>query len=453
MAIRTVRDDGILTTRYVTGNHLGGVSVISDEVGTVDQRMSYGAFGERRDPTTWQPYASMPDLTNITDKGYTGQQQLDAVGLVHMNGRVYDPQIGRFMSADPTVPDLLDGQSFARYAYVENNPLSAIDPSGFEPDHYMWDVVTSRWDCYTGNYNPCSAPGPKLAPTKIAADYGNGTMPSPVGTGQTPVPPAPTVPPAPPPPPQQQQQGQSQNPCATNPTGACYGDTGPFATDSCDVINCGGDNQVLNIINSTDGFTTWDGSIFNAGPGINAIRPRELIEIPNAHMPIGGGSTVGAPKVPGSVGMTIPGGLSIGADAANAIKYGTQVYGPPLAPANTVQTIARTAGIIGRALSGGAAILGAVKLYLDFYNPHSTNTTLALDTSDLAVNVAALKSRNEWIIVGAALYDFARIIQENAPPACEGACAINNEIGYGASLPVIQQDLQQGVPVPGYPGP
>ena len=129
VAIRTVRDDGILTTRYITGNHLGGVSVITDEVGTVDERMSYGAFGERRDPTTWQPYASLPDLTNITDKGYTGQQQLDAVGLIHMNGRVYDPQIGRFISADPTVPDPLDSQSFARYAYVENNPLSAVDPS------------------------------------------------------------------------------------------------------------------------------------------------------------------------------------------------------------------------------------------------------------------------------------------------------------------------------------
>ena len=129
VAIRTVRDDGALTTRYVTGDHLGGVSVISDEVGTVDERMSYGAFGERRDPTNWQPYSTMPDLTNITDKGYTGQQQLDAVGLVHMNGRVYDPQIGRFLSPDPTVPDPLDGQSFARYAYVENNPLSEIDPS------------------------------------------------------------------------------------------------------------------------------------------------------------------------------------------------------------------------------------------------------------------------------------------------------------------------------------
>ena len=129
VAIRTVRDDGILTTRYVTGNHLGGVSAITDEVGTVDERMSYGAFGERRDPATWRPYTSLPDLTNITDKGYTGQQQLDAVGLIHMNGRVYDPQIGRFLSADPTVPDPLDSQSFARYAYVENNPLSAIDPS------------------------------------------------------------------------------------------------------------------------------------------------------------------------------------------------------------------------------------------------------------------------------------------------------------------------------------
>ncbi|HKT31190.1 MAG TPA: RHS repeat-associated core domain-containing protein [Gammaproteobacteria bacterium] len=131
VAIRTIRNDGILTTRYITGDHLGSVSEITDEVGDVDERMSYGPFGERRDPATWQPYTTIPDLTDVTDKGYTGQQQMDAVGLVHMNGRVYDPAIGRMISADPTVPDPFDSQSFNRYAYVENNPLSAIDPSGF----------------------------------------------------------------------------------------------------------------------------------------------------------------------------------------------------------------------------------------------------------------------------------------------------------------------------------
>ena len=56
---------------------------------------------------------------------------LDSVGLVHMNGRVYDQQIGRFISADPFVQDPFDSQSLNRYSYVGNNPLSYTDPSGF----------------------------------------------------------------------------------------------------------------------------------------------------------------------------------------------------------------------------------------------------------------------------------------------------------------------------------
>jgi RHS repeat-associated protein len=36
-----------------------------------------------------------------TDRGFTMHEHLDEMGLVHMNGRIYDPLIGRFMSADP----------------------------------------------------------------------------------------------------------------------------------------------------------------------------------------------------------------------------------------------------------------------------------------------------------------------------------------------------------------
>ncbi len=73
MAVRTIQDNGILTTRYITSDHLGGVGEITNEVGTVVERMSYDAYGQRTDPTTWQPYSTVPDLTDITDKGYTEQ--------------------------------------------------------------------------------------------------------------------------------------------------------------------------------------------------------------------------------------------------------------------------------------------------------------------------------------------------------------------------------------------
>jgi hypothetical protein len=48
-----------------------------------------------------------------------------------MNGRVYDPELGRFLSADPFVQDASNAQSWNRYDYVLNNPLSMTDPTGF----------------------------------------------------------------------------------------------------------------------------------------------------------------------------------------------------------------------------------------------------------------------------------------------------------------------------------
>ena len=61
----------------------------------------------------------------------TGHEHIDEVGLVHMNGRVYDSTLGRFISADPTIQAPYNSQSFNRYSYVLNNPLSYTDPSGF----------------------------------------------------------------------------------------------------------------------------------------------------------------------------------------------------------------------------------------------------------------------------------------------------------------------------------
>lgn len=49
---------------------------------------------------------------------------------VNLNARLYDPSIGKFMAADSIIPDAFDGQSYNRYAYVTNNPLSFTDVTG-----------------------------------------------------------------------------------------------------------------------------------------------------------------------------------------------------------------------------------------------------------------------------------------------------------------------------------
>jgi RHS repeat-associated protein len=56
---------------------------------------------------------------------------LDNIGLIQMNGRIQDPLLGRFASADPYIAEPGLTQNYNRYSYLFNNPLSFIDPSGF----------------------------------------------------------------------------------------------------------------------------------------------------------------------------------------------------------------------------------------------------------------------------------------------------------------------------------
>ena len=71
-----------------------------------------------------------PAVNNGNDRGYTGHEHLDDVGLVHMNGRVFDPRLAVFLQADPVTQDPYNLQGFNRYGYCLNNPLTCTDPSG-----------------------------------------------------------------------------------------------------------------------------------------------------------------------------------------------------------------------------------------------------------------------------------------------------------------------------------
>src|SRR5208337_4426714 len=118
---------GVNTMSYLLEDHQGGVSVIASNAGTVDIDESFTAFGQRRNRTTWSGAPVAGDLTTIaglTRRGYTFQTWLgQSMGLNHMNGRVQDAILGRFLSADPHIPDPSNAQSYNRYSYVNNNPL------------------------------------------------------------------------------------------------------------------------------------------------------------------------------------------------------------------------------------------------------------------------------------------------------------------------------------------
>ena len=123
------------TAQYLLKDHLGSVAVITNALGGVDQELSYDAWGQRRAPDDWTVLALLRrmDATQgrITPYGFTGHEMLDAVGVIHMNGRIYDPTLGRFMQADPVIQFPHYSQSWNRYSYVINNPLAYTDPSGY----------------------------------------------------------------------------------------------------------------------------------------------------------------------------------------------------------------------------------------------------------------------------------------------------------------------------------
>jgi RHS repeat-associated protein len=131
MRVSDANTGATTATRYFHTDNLGSIAVITDETGAVvpNGRQGYDAWGKRRWPNGADDTGSLP--LSQTTRGFTGQEELSDVGLVHLNGRIYDPLIARMTSADPMVPAPLNGQAWNRYSYVVNNPLAFTDPSGY----------------------------------------------------------------------------------------------------------------------------------------------------------------------------------------------------------------------------------------------------------------------------------------------------------------------------------
>ena len=161
-AIQTIREGALngkpaKTLNYLHHDHLGSTSAVTDEAGAVIERMAYDPWGKRR-------YANgVADTTDSivpssTERGFTMHEHLDELGIIHMNGRIYDPYTGRFMSADPFIQDAGNLQSYNRYAYVMNNPLNVTDPSGYFSLGKFLRTLASiyiMWRISGGSAQPC----------------------------------------------------------------------------------------------------------------------------------------------------------------------------------------------------------------------------------------------------------------------------------------------------------
>ena len=115
---------------YLHRDYLGSILAISDHSGTVQEQRQFGAWGE---VDKYKRQHSTLDFTNDTtllNRGYTGHEHFMGVALLHMNGRMYDATLGRFLSPDNFIQAPFSTQSFNRYGYVWNNPLKFTDHSG-----------------------------------------------------------------------------------------------------------------------------------------------------------------------------------------------------------------------------------------------------------------------------------------------------------------------------------
>jgi len=115
---------------YVLRDYLGSITHIVKSTDLTYQAYSFDAWGRRRSADDWSYTLDVNDQALFAGRGFTGHEHLPEFGLINMNGRLYDPLLGRFLSPDNNVqlPDF--SQNFNRYSYALNNPLKYTDPEG-----------------------------------------------------------------------------------------------------------------------------------------------------------------------------------------------------------------------------------------------------------------------------------------------------------------------------------
>ena len=115
-----IRENGTVKEYHAFTDNLGSILSVVDENGTKVFDASYDAWGKQ----------TVTLNTIGLHRGYTGHEMLGEFDIINMNGRLYDPVLGRFFSPDNYVQMPDNSQCFNRYSYCLNNPLKYTDPSG-----------------------------------------------------------------------------------------------------------------------------------------------------------------------------------------------------------------------------------------------------------------------------------------------------------------------------------
>ena len=78
--------------------------------------------------------------TRCAHFGYEHAYTTPQFGIVNMNGRLYDPLMGRIYSPDDYVQTPYSTQGYNRYSYCQNNPLKYTDANG---ELFGWDDLVA----------------------------------------------------------------------------------------------------------------------------------------------------------------------------------------------------------------------------------------------------------------------------------------------------------------------
>ncbi len=111
-------------------DRLGSTVAVGDESGNLRETHSFDPFGKPRLGNILDKTVARLE-SGFTTRGFTDHEHLDDVELIHMNGRAYDYNLGRFLSVDPIIQAPGNSQSMNPYSYIMNNPLAGTDPTGF----------------------------------------------------------------------------------------------------------------------------------------------------------------------------------------------------------------------------------------------------------------------------------------------------------------------------------
>ena len=118
-------------TYHLHVDNVLNVRAVSDTGGTV-QRLGYEPFGRRVDPKDMAKTVLPPAGGTL---GFAGHDHDDELSLINMKGRLYDPELARFITPDPLIKDVRIAAAYSCYSYAFNNPQTWRDPTGFDPDN------------------------------------------------------------------------------------------------------------------------------------------------------------------------------------------------------------------------------------------------------------------------------------------------------------------------------